>query len=30
MKAFMDDLQVRRLEPAGMEITLIKKVQKHS
>jgi serine/threonine-protein kinase RsbW len=26
MKAFMDDLQVRRLEPAGTEVTLIKNV----
>jgi len=24
MKAFMDDLQVRRLQPAGMEVTLVK------
>jgi serine/threonine-protein kinase RsbW len=27
MKAFMDDLQVRRLQPAGMEVTLVKNVQ---
>jgi serine/threonine-protein kinase RsbW len=26
MKAFMDDLQVRRLEPAGTEVTLVKNV----
>ena len=26
MKAFMDDLQVRRLQPAGMEVTLVKNV----
>ena len=26
MRAFMDDLQVRRLEPAGTEVTLVKKV----
>ena len=26
MKAFMDDLQVRRLQPAGTEVTLIKNV----
>ena len=26
MKTFMDDLQVRRLEPAGTEVTLIKNV----
>jgi serine/threonine-protein kinase RsbW len=25
MRAFMDDLQVRRLEPAGTEVTLVKK-----
>ena len=30
MKAFMDDLQVRRLEPAGMEVTLVKKIRKQS
>jgi serine/threonine-protein kinase RsbW len=28
MKAFMDEWHVRRLQPAGMEITLVKKVQK--
>lgn len=26
MRAFMDDLQVRRLEPAGTEVTLVKNV----
>ena len=26
MKAFMDDLQVRRLQPAGTEVTLVKNV----
>ena len=26
MKAFMDDLQMRRLQPAGMEVTLVKNV----
>jgi serine/threonine-protein kinase RsbW len=26
MKAFMDDLQLRRLQPAGMEVTLVKNV----
>jgi serine/threonine-protein kinase RsbW len=26
MRAFMDDLQVRRLDPAGMEVTLVKYV----
>jgi serine/threonine-protein kinase RsbW len=26
MKAFMDDLQVRRLEPSGTEVTLVKNV----
>src|SRR5712692_4791573 len=26
MKAFMDDLQVRRLEPTGTEVTLVKNV----
>ena len=30
MKAFMDDLQVRRLQPAGMEVILVKKVSKQS
>ncbi len=30
MRAFMDDLQVRRLQPAGMEVTLVKKVLKQS
>jgi serine/threonine-protein kinase RsbW len=28
MKAFMDDLQVRSLEPAGTEVTLVKNVVK--
>jgi serine/threonine-protein kinase RsbW len=26
MKAFMDDLQVRRLEPSGTEVTLVKNI----
>lgn len=26
MRAFMDDLQVRRLEPAGTEVTLVKNI----
>ena len=26
MKAFMDDLRVRRLEPSGTEVTLVKNV----
>jgi hypothetical protein len=26
MKAFMDDLQVRRLQPSGTEVTLVKNV----
>jgi serine/threonine-protein kinase RsbW len=26
MRAFMDDLQVRRLEPAGTEVTMVKNV----
>jgi serine/threonine-protein kinase RsbW len=26
MRAFMDDMQVRRLEPAGVEVTLVKNV----
>lgn len=28
MRAFMDDLQVRRLEPAGTEVTLVKNVSR--
>jgi serine/threonine-protein kinase RsbW len=28
MRAFMDDLQVRRLEPVGTEVTLVKNVAK--
>jgi len=28
MKTFMDDLQVRRLQPAGTEVTLIKNVNR--
>src|SRR5947208_17122835 len=28
MRAFMDDLQIRRLEPAGTEVTLVKNVAK--
>jgi serine/threonine-protein kinase RsbW len=30
MRAFMDDLQVRRLEPAGTEVTLVKKRGGHT